>query len=66
MTNGEKFGKIIEVNSVDALGDALLKESSLQVTYDDIDEMVNYANIQFSWDEICGKLYKNMKSEESL
>lgn len=66
MTNGEKFGKIIEVNSVDALGDALLKESSLQVTYDDIDEMVNYANIQFSWDKICGKLYKNMKSEESL
>lgn len=60
MTNCEKYGRIIEANNVDDLADALLEATKKQYTEKETNEMVEYANKQFSWNEICAKLYTYM------
>lgn len=60
MTNSGEYGRIIETDSIDSLANALLEATKQQFSKEEINKMVEYANKQFSWDEICAKLYKYM------
>lgn len=64
MTNNEKYGKIIEAENIDMLADEILKATQWEYTKDQIEELSNYANSQFSWEGICKKLYYAMKEVE--
>ena len=61
MTNSGKFGSIIDAENVDVLAEELVKASKRTYSKEDINELVEYANEQFSWSSICERLYHEME-----
>lgn len=61
MTNSGKFGRIIDAEDVDVLADELVKASKRTYSQESINELVKYANEQFSWSSICARLYCEME-----
>lgn len=68
MTNSGKFGSIIDAENIDVLAEELVKASKRTYSKEDINELVEYANEQFSWSSICERLYHEMEriDEEKL
>ena len=64
MTNNGRYGKIIEAENVDALTKELLNAVKQEYDQQQVDELVKYANEQFSWERVCKKLYREMKRVE--
>lgn len=60
MTNSYKYGKIVDIDSIDSLADAFYDATEQKYTQEYINEMIEYAKKQFSWKEICAKLYNYM------
>ena len=60
MTRNGKYGEIVKTGDVESLCEALRRASKLEYTKSEIDELINYANMQFSWDRICRKLLNEM------
>ena len=56
MTNEERYGRIVPVDNIEALSDAMLEATTRK--YDEIEtkEIVEYAKKIFSWDSICQEL----------
>lgn len=64
MTNNGKYGKIIEADNIDVLTKELLNATKEEYDQQQIDELVRFANEQFSWERVCTKLYQAMKCVE--
>lgn len=60
MTNFEKYGEIVKVDNVEQLSKAMTNATLKKYEQATIDEIVKYANMQFSWERICKKLLKEM------
>ena len=58
MTDHGHFGTIIPAGDVNALSDAMVQMSQQECSVTQIEEMHEYANMHFSWDRICEKLYE--------
>lgn len=66
MTNNEKYGQIVEAENIDMLADAIFNATLHEYTQDQVNELSNYANEHFSWENICKKLYCSMKAIEEV
>lgn len=60
MTNDKKYGEIIKTENVEAWRDALIAATQKEYQQSEINEIVSYANKQFSWERICEKLFLEM------
>lgn len=60
MTNDGKYGEIVKTEEIDSLKLAYINAANKNYEQYEIDEIVEYANRQFSWERICGNLVREM------
>lgn len=58
LTNDLKFGTVIKADDVEALKDALVKETRRPYSDTEAEEIAQYARRKLSWTSICDRLYQ--------
>ncbi len=65
LTNSFQYGIITRVNDVDDLANKMLEATRLELNDSFINDISEYARINFSWSSICSKLYKMLDDNVS-
>lgn len=65
-TNDGKYGQVVNAGDVESLFGAFIKEAEHTHNKKESYEISEYANKNFSWDQICKKLYSCMLNDEDV
>ena len=63
ITNNGKYGYVVAADDIDGLAKAMVRITKDDYSEEAITEIKQYAKEIFSWDVICGKLYKLMQEK---
>ena len=61
MTDYGKYGEIVKSENIDYFAKAMIDATKKQYPQSGIEDMINYANTQFSWERICNNLFIEMR-----
>lgn len=62
MTDCFRYGELVESENVNSLMNALISASQREYSQREIDDMIRYADYQFSWKRICKNLFDEMQN----